>query len=247
MLTLTHVTITGADDQVDPATLLTLSRRYPFVEWGILVSRSNTGAPRFPSETWQNKLLAMCQSVPWFRLSVHLCGEWARDLLAGGTQWLEDSGWRLLKRAQRIQLNGNTSLDQVDPGFRRRLTRDLASHQVILQDAGYPRERIIDLRAAGFDVVPLFDHSGGRGLIPNQWPLPLPDILCGYAGGLGPETLPIELPRLGSTVGSAPIWIDMERRVRTDDNRLDLAKVTRCLEIAAPYFIRAQRTLIQRG
>jgi hypothetical protein len=33
------VTITGADDAVDPEELLQIQQRYPFVEWGILLSR----------------------------------------------------------------------------------------------------------------------------------------------------------------------------------------------------------------
>ena len=54
---LDRVTITGADDSVDPLQLRALSLEFPFVEWGILVSHSNTictsyPKPRFPSPKW---------------------------------------------------------------------------------------------------------------------------------------------------------------------------------------------------
>lgn len=40
---LTRVTITGADDAVEPAELQALSHEFPFVEWGILHSYKRFG------------------------------------------------------------------------------------------------------------------------------------------------------------------------------------------------------------
>ena len=34
------VTITGADDSIQPSQLLDLQKEFPFVEWGILLSRN---------------------------------------------------------------------------------------------------------------------------------------------------------------------------------------------------------------
>ena len=72
--------------------------------------------------------------------------------------------------------------------------------------------------------------------MPREWPAAEPDLRCGYAGGLGPVTLADQLARLHDLVKGETVWIDMEKRVRSDDNvTLDLARVRRCLEIAAPY------------
>jgi hypothetical protein len=58
------------------------------------------------------------------------------------------------------------------------------------------------------------------------------------AGGLGPDNLKEVLYSLSALVGDSQVWVDMESRVRTEDNeRLDLDKVRVCLEIAAPHMI----------
>ena len=44
---LQYVTMTGADESVDPKALIELSKEFPFVEWGILIG-SQSGM-RFPS------------------------------------------------------------------------------------------------------------------------------------------------------------------------------------------------------
>lgn len=86
------------------------------------------------------------------------------------------------------------------------------------------------------DAVPLFDTSGGAGIVPRVWPIPLASIpYHGYAGGLGPETLERELERIAEAAGDTRVWIDMERRVRSeDDERLDLDKVRRVLALCEP-------------
>jgi hypothetical protein len=52
VIMLTGITITGADDQVDPRELAMLSAEFPFVEWGILMSESRAGTSRYPGQTW---------------------------------------------------------------------------------------------------------------------------------------------------------------------------------------------------
>ena len=69
---LTRVTITGADDDVDPEALLALSREFPFVEWGILYSAKRVGTPRYPTTEWMARL-------PPVPKAFHLCGQSARD------------------------------------------------------------------------------------------------------------------------------------------------------------------------
>jgi len=54
---ITKVTITGPDDSIDPSELISLNNKYPFVEWGILVSQKHFGANRFPSMEYITKAL----------------------------------------------------------------------------------------------------------------------------------------------------------------------------------------------
>src|SRR5690349_12200425 len=98
---LDRVTITGADDQVDPLAMLDLSVTFPWLEWGLLVSRSNEGKPRYPSHLWQKKLLTYAHRM---NLSMHVCGKWAQAIFQGDVIWTELPPIRTV--VQRIQING---------------------------------------------------------------------------------------------------------------------------------------------
>lgn len=78
---LSKVTITGADASVEPKDLIKISKKYPFVEWGILFSLNHVtnGRPRFPSWEWLNKFWRT-QAGEEFTLnsSLHLCGDVVR-------------------------------------------------------------------------------------------------------------------------------------------------------------------------
>lgn len=232
---LSCVTITGADDSVPVKALADLSALYPFVEWGILVSPKNRAGPRFPSFFWLRQLAALVQTSPIpMNLSVHVCGQWARDGARGTTTF--QSAWaECLGLFARIQWNIRTDLTPVLPEFRDVL-RSLRRPVILQANCQSNTTLARAMRASGLDLALLFDRPGGRGWVPTTWPSPLPDIPCGYAGGLGPETLDHELQRIASVVGDQTVWIDMESRVRSDDDdRLDLTKVARCLDLARPY------------
>ncbi len=94
---LDRVTITGADDTVDINELVLLTDDFPFVEWGVLLSQSRMGQPRYPTFNWIKRLLEaknayivnkiehmpgkwVGQTAKLFNLSGHLCGRWVRDI-----------------------------------------------------------------------------------------------------------------------------------------------------------------------
>ena len=86
----------------------------------------------------------------------------------------------------------------------------------------------------GGHAYPLFDMSGGNGVLPNTWPQPIDKLFCGYAGGLGPENLKEQLKAIEDVVGDKEIWVDMESNIRTDDY-MDMGKVHESLEIIGRY------------
>src|SRR5262245_10120922 len=51
-----------------------------------------------------------------------------------------------------------------------------------------------------------------EGVVPAHWPAPIEGVYCGYAGGLGPDTLQEPLEKIATKVGDRTIWIDMETR-----------------------------------
>jgi hypothetical protein len=128
-----RLTITGMDDGVPPEYLAMASLKFPFVEWGVLVSQKRQGTPRYPSYPWIAKLASEARTVkrlagrgagrspPWgakMRLSLHVCGSWLDDLqglyqaFGGKAPWLELNGWRSevkyadwFREFERIQFN----------------------------------------------------------------------------------------------------------------------------------------------
>lgn len=233
---LSRVTVTGADDSVAPGQLLELSRRFPFVEWGILVSKNSMGSPRFPSSSWL-QMMAADFARKDAQLSLHLCGTWLRNLLLGVVPPLTP----IAPVFQRMQLNFHGERQNIGTGFEEALAA-MGIPEIIFQiDGNMGQEIIAHVEGNGrqtFKCVPLFDLSHGAGVLPADWPKPFDfDTFHGYAGGLGPDNLEEQIQKIGEAAGDAPFWIDMETKVRSGvgGGYFDLEKVERCLEIAARF------------
>jgi hypothetical protein len=243
---LDRVTITGADDRTSTKALVELTEEYPFVEWGILVSKSSEGNPRFPTRDWIEQFVIEMDRLDRARrrnawLSMHVCGFWVRRLLQG-IDTEELYRFRSFPRFQRYQLNFHAEVHRMDwPAFEALADRYFLHRQIIFQMDGTNEALFVRASQSKANVVPLFDRSGGAGVTPQRWPAPFtPNVYQGYAGGLGPGNLPTELPRIAESAGDARIWIDMERNVRSEDDMdLDLDKVRAVLEYCAPYVVQA--------
>jgi hypothetical protein len=240
-MNLDRVTITGADDSTPQSQLVRLSRRFPFVEWGILLSRSAEGRrSRFPSAWWVKALIEM-DGRDEMKLSGHLCGAWVHDL-CDGKRTFQFERPHFAMGFDRIQINFHAFAHTVDaPALGRALEAWDGADQWIFQLDGV-NDRIIDdvkktPSAGELDVAPLFDISGGAGILPITWPRPTQEY-TGYAGGLAPWNLEEQLALIGAAAGEARIWIDVETHVRTaDDQHFDLELVRRFLEIAEPHVV----------
>lgn len=236
---LDRVTVTGADDMTSIQGLVELSKEYPFVEWGILMSPRHEGGERFPSDRWMELFAQVCEVVPEMRVSLHLCGGYVRDLLEGkNPSWSDHI--KMWDVARRVQLNFHAEPHVADEDmFARQLFR-YPDIQWIFQMDGTPNQA--HFRYAldnAFNAVPLFDTSGGEGVLPTEWPIAFATqrgklIYHGYAGGLGPRNVAGQLKRIEIAALDAPIWIDMEGQVRTD-GMLDVSKVREVLEICQGY------------
>lgn len=238
-MSLNCVTITGADDETDPLALQELSARYPFVEWGILIG-SNFGQ-RFPSIEWIHRLIKCREnSDNAMKLSLHVCGRPLREI-ASGVSHLDKALGQALYAFQRVQLNWHGV--RMADGVRANVLDAFCG----LDGFGWAPTLIFQLdgindelyreAARRFDCVGLLDRSHGAGIMPKEWPSRHPLICCGWAGGLGPENLEAEIPRIQvNALKSFGFWIDMETNVRTDDGqRLDLERVNQCLQIASKF------------
>lgn len=217
------VTITGADNSINPMDLYDLTKEFPFVEWGILVSEIAEGSKRFPDLSWLHKFREFKiyyekELGRILQASCHLCGRWVNNLLIGGDQFTNGYGmW--LDMFQRMQINThaeqfNFDLKAFEESIAKRifLNNNFTIKQFIMQLDGVNDKSIVypfmvNSIMNGLDIVPIFDTSSGAGSSPKDWPKPLKPpwidyeiMYCGYAGGLGPENLEKELKNISKVV-----------------------------------------------
>jgi hypothetical protein len=242
---LDRVTITGADDSVSPVSLFPLTKMFPYVEWGILLSRLSESRPRFPSMAWLERLVALeGRLATQLPLCGHLCGSWVRDLLRGVPSFFHERP-QLGGAFQRMQINTHAqALDIVEHRFTAALREYSPREGYIFQMDGvnmapFEKAQIASCNwpeSIAFKVYPLFDLSGGAGILPDAWPAPISSY-CGYAGGLSPTNVVEQLQAIEAKVPETQrVWIDVETHVRTDDNsRLDLDKVFEFLKACEPF------------
>lgn len=229
------VTITGADDSINPRLLIELSQEFPFVEWGILISRNSVGERRFPSLKWikwlsENRFDHSLDEV--VKISGHICGQWVRDIMIGETYEFEKIFYPVYGMFRRIQINTHGEKLKISNSGIVTALKSL-DRPILVQFDEVNSWIYYCAKDAGINVFPFFDLSHGAGMLPEKWP----DFIgnyCGYAGGLGPDNLEEQLVKIGSVVGDKDVWIDMETKVRSDDDeKFDIKKVRKCLEIAS--------------
>ncbi|MFC1789749.1 hypothetical protein ACFLYY_02095 [Patescibacteria group bacterium] len=231
------VTVTGADDSIMPEELISIAEDYPFVEFGILLSKNQQGGKRFPSREWLEELYIL-----WLNekivLSGHLCGEWVRLLCLGMPNFFEEFGYGYLwKMFERFQLNFHAEPHRInEEKFSRIFKKYIDSKPIIFQIDGENNNIFHSMRTKRkTQAFPLFDLSGGAGVIPKEWPKQQLNQYCGYAGGLSPSNLKKEMERI-SKVTTDSIWIDAETLLRSENDMVfDLEKVRHFLEEAKPW------------
>lgn len=219
-MVITGVTLTGADDSVEPTKLLELSKQFPFVEWGILIG-SRAGVSRFPSYRWLMRLRdAVDENDATMKLSLHICGEPLRNMLEQGALDVEGSVVEGLpwKRSQ-LNFHGEPITLKQAYNCASAMYHDWFADEIIVQLDGENDWFVDALKAEGFPRISgLYDKSHGGGVLPDEWPKPNPHWEVGYAGGLGPENVGRELQQIAKVADGHRFWIDMETRLYSADS-----------------------------
>ena len=184
------ITVTGADEKTDVASLSDLN-----AEIGFLFTATPEGRNRYPRWEWIREA-----SLAVKRAALHVCGRDARNLIAAGE--LPVSGF------QRIQINGGILANEVE-----RICAMYPRHTIITQHH-VNNAHLLFVKALNHAV--LIDGSGGCGVSPDAWAPPLTEKHVGFAGGLGPANLTSELGKI-QTVARPGWWADMENKLRVDD------------------------------
>lgn len=234
---ISKVTFTGADDKTDIEDLFSMSEKYPFVEWGILMSKNNTEyvGRRFPSRKWIDKLIQTREDKKQkINLSMHICGRMVDDIVENGGKKFIEHYEDILFSFQRLQINTHAARYNLNaPAFKEfgNIISKSFGNEIIIQCDGTENQTLL------FELNPefssgLFDLSHGNGIAPEVWPKPIANYRCGYAGGLGPDNIVEELKKIENQVCAGEIWIDMESKVRGSSNELkDYFDVKKCEEV----------------
>lgn len=250
MAQLRYATLTGVDAHTSFAALKRLSLQYPWVEWGVLYSPTQAGlATRYPSLEWIETFSQKARTSR-MNIALHLCGGAVRQLLKAAeapSAWAEPAVQRLVTLASRfgrVQLNTRAKDSDV-PALRelvRRLSRTEKRTRVILQWHDLHASVCRQLNPEhGFEA--LVDSSGGRGLERSDWPAFGSELRrVGYAGGLGPDNIAVQLPAIAAAAGDKAFWADMEGKLRDSRDRFDLQLCAQVLE-QAQAFVQADRTI----
>lgn len=229
------ITLTGADDGIEPTELQRLtdacslgSKRGDAVEWGILYSESKQGSGRYPSFAWIEQLLCSISEASRSSYALHVCGRAVHDFI-DGSGYVTD----LAAEFDRVQLNFRSeTIDAV--ALRECIQRN--NSQTIITQHNAANQTLWTLLCGIENHAILFDQSGGRGQSPAGWVSPLTGVLCGYAGGLGPDNLSEQLPHISAVAAGKPFWVDMESKLRDKADRFCLDRAASCLNIAEKFF-----------
>lgn len=217
------LTLTGADRHTDLHALGALAREHPWVEIALLVSEDNHSTRYWTFDAVVDAVDTLARFItPLDQLAIHTCGSAARQRLYG------DVNVRgLCSRVGRLQLNGKARDSDIEQCLIPRLLGTTFITQVKIPDDAVELPVVESLYRRAY----LVDASGGRGILPREWRRPLyanrPVIhpsAVGFAGGLSPENIARELPRI-LDVTYHGWWIDLETALRTDptpDGRFDL-------------------------
>ena len=221
-------TLTGVDETTPLIELAVIADLYPHVEWGFLYSPKRAGTPgRYPSVERIER--ALTEVPKYVRMALHICGIGVPQLLEG-----EPVVSRLVEqiaaRGGRVQLNFNAADGEVNLDELRLVIESNPGVSFITQH-NPSNQRVTQHLLALPNHAVIFDASGGRGVIPPSWPAPLALTPCGYAGGLGPETLEVQLKLIHKAAGDADYWVDMEGKLRDVHGRFDLRAARNCLEL----------------
>lgn len=225
------ITITGLDERFSPIDALMLCDKYDFLEFGVLMSRNNTGSGvnnRYPSMDY----ISVYQGYAGFgiQLSAHICGEFARDAVYSGNlsnilKFLGSS----VDVFNRLQIN-------VGDALIRHHTFECPScfDSLIIQTSKVNFEHYL---AFGSDnVLALMNDSWGRGLKIDTPYLPESGEYVGYAGGIDESNIIDVISRLDLLCSDdAMYWLDIESSVRTEDDWLSFGKCDLLCKKVADY------------
>lgn len=205
-----NLTLTGVDVRTDLAALPT------GCEIGVLYTEKPEGRNRYPSFFDAVRILRHLNELG-YKTALHVCGTPARESLK--QKWLVD----FEPLVQRIQVNGVLAPEELSL-----ILRLYPDHEIITQ---HTSRNACLLDVPGVSHSLLVDGSGGRGISPEAWVRPMTHKRVGFAGGLGPQNIAYELPRI-EQVATGNWWADMEGNLRDESDWFSVDKANQVADAA---------------
>ncbi len=218
-------TFTGLDDRSDLSRIVALSAEFPYLEFGVLLSRTPEDKDaRYPAYRQIESIVKTLSGR--VRLALHVCGRAVGEFVEGAS----DIDELVSAGIGRIQLNFSLpkvafSTEELDAAISRTSAKVITQH--------FPSNSALVTALASADHQVLHDLSGGRGIAATDHVPPFPGKYTGYAGGMGPENALETASAIAAVSGDTPVWIDMESRIRTD-GYLDLDKCESVARVVRP-------------
>ena len=228
---LSTIVLSGANEHTDAQAIISLCKNCSYLaELGIQVSGEK--AYYSSGRYWWLQLLCHL-ATPDINIALHLNKDWVEDFCAGKIPpeletFLALSHPDGSPKIKRIQLNFKIGREKKPDLYTLLSTmKRYARHDFILSYNDSNQDFIRQIRESGFKIgALLYDSSFGEGIAPSKRPAPVfNDVYQGYAGGLSPDNVVVELEKIDTVVPPGKsFFIDAEGKLKGEDGHLSLEK-----------------------
>ena len=258
-----YITCSDPREFNDIHDIVALAKSSPRVEIAIQMhpSKASPGMPRFE---WAKELVKLAWSTQYHdftigkheyvrnpvNLAIHINNEWAAQICNTGripnelhkilsVRYMAGGMRPIIRRIQinipHSAVNSASSIDMA------RMMHANPDYKFIVQYNAKTADLVNRLHRIGANFSPLFDASGGNGILPDAWQKPVFDTGAqGYSGGMSPENVADNLTKISAVVpANRDIWIDAEGKLKTD-NKFDIARASQYIQNAENWI--AQNT-----
>jgi len=212
----------GVDDSVSAELLQILSIHYSWIEWGVLFRPDMEGAPRYATLAWVRHLSQINKDTGGImRLAAHLCGSRCQEVIEGDVSFVRELAELGFGR---VQVNATAANNvHVDASSTASYVTNLRACMAAASNIEWIIQCNEETKAIWQPLLAhppsnmsvLFDASCGLGKLIDTYPKPIDGIPCGYAGGIGPDTIESVLQGVSSASNGVPVWVDMESSLRS--------------------------------
>jgi len=240
---LVTITCSGANEHTEISALISMIQQFRKAELGIQVSNLK-GAYGTARYWWFRALhLYLIQNRISIPIALHINSSWVEDFCQGMVAPELDNFLFLFGAdkqpfVKRVQLNFKIGREKTpDLKVLYKTIARFPYQRFILSYNESNADFIQELYQTGLNFDLLYDNSFGEGILPNTYPAPrFDDVLQGYAGGLSPDNITMELNKISKVVPcGCDFFIDAEGKLKGEDRHFSLKRCCRFLELASKW------------